>query len=98
MQATGFLPSRDGVSEEDAAEMEDKLRQMAECMRDKGFDLPDPVIVRPGDEDPGDVPDDPPDLDLDDPEFRAAERECSDEADLGVPGGPSGPAAPEEGQ
>ena len=97
-----FLPSRDGVSEEDAAQMEDKLRALAECMRDHGFDIPDPVIVRPGDQAPGDIPDDPPDIDFDDPEFRAAERECSEEVDLGIPGGgpgdPGGPGDREDEQ
>ena len=81
-----YAPSMDGVSEEDAAQLQDQMREMAECMRDAGFDIPDPVIVAPG-EDPPPAPSQEPDFDPDDPAFREAERRCSARVGLEAPDG-----------
>jgi hypothetical protein len=91
----------------DPAEIRDQLHQMTECLRDKGYDVPEPQIEILGEED-GDGPqtqrigppagsaDEMEEL-RDDPEFRQAQEDCSEEAGLpeggpggGPPGGPDG--------
>jgi hypothetical protein len=75
------------------------MREMAACMREHGFDVPDPVVTAGpngrvtarAEADPDDT--DRPDFDPEDPEFRAAERECADEVgldDFGPGRGPGG--------
>jgi hypothetical protein len=81
---------RDAIPEgdrPDPAEMRDKLHQMTECLRDKGYDVPEPQIVGPG-ESPPDNPQ-PPSQELqdlmDDPDFQQAQEDCGKQA--GLPGG-----------
>ena len=82
------LPQAGAVqSDQDLAELQDQLRAMAECMRDRGFDVPDPEIRKVGDGGPPPDPSGSPGFDPDDPAFRAAERECSDGAGRPTPGG-----------
>jgi hypothetical protein len=67
--------------------MRDKLHKMTECLRDKGYDVPEPVIVGPG-ESPPDKPQQPSqELQnlMKDPDFQQAQEDCSKEA--GLPGG-----------
>ena len=80
----------------DPAEMRDQLHQMTECLRDKGYDVPEPQIVGPGDDPPSEPPTASGDFEelQDDPEFQQAQEDCADEAGLeGGPGGgpPGGP-------
>jgi hypothetical protein len=81
---------RDAIPEgerPDPAEMRDKLHEMTECLRDKGYDVPEPQIVGPGEDPPANPQ--PPSQELqdlmDDPDFQQAQEDCSKEADL--PGG-----------
>jgi hypothetical protein len=71
----------------DPAEMRDKLHEMTECLRDKGYDVPEPQFVGPGESTPDNPP--APDKDLqdlmDDPDFQQAQEDCGKEA--GLPGG-----------
>jgi hypothetical protein len=91
-QACGhFL--RDAVPEgdrPDPAEMRDKLHQMTECLRDKGYDVPEPQIFGPGDSPPDNPPAPSQELQdlMDDPEFQQAQEDCSKEAGLAGGGGP----------
>lgn len=85
-----FAPKLRNVSREDASEMQDKMRAMARCMRAKGFDMPDPVVV--GADGSGDAA--PPmagrelDVDPEDPAFQKAQRECTKKVGLdGAAGG-----------
>jgi hypothetical protein len=74
----------------DPAEIRDELHQMAECLRDKGYDVPEPQVVGPG-EDPPENPEPPSeefqDL-MDDPKFQRAQEDCAEQA--GLPGGGPG--------
>jgi hypothetical protein len=74
----------------DPAEMRDELHEMTECLRDKGYDVPEPQVFGPGDEPPDNPP--APDKDLqdlmDDPDFQQAQEDCS--KDAGLPGGGPG--------
>jgi hypothetical protein len=74
----------------DSAEMQDKLHKMTECLRDKGYDVPEPQVFGPGDSPPDNPP--APDKDLqdlmDDPDFQQAQEDCS--KDAGLPGGGPG--------
>jgi hypothetical protein len=74
----------------DPAELRDQLHEMTECLRDKGYDVPEPQIVGPG-EDPPEDPQPPSeefqDL-LDDPKFEQAQEDCAQQA--GLPGGGPG--------
>jgi hypothetical protein len=85
---------RDAIPEgdrPDPSEMRDKLHKMTECLRDKGYDVPEPVIVGPG-ESPPDKPQQPSqELQnlMDDPDFQQAQEDCSKEA--GLPEGGGGP-------
>jgi hypothetical protein len=74
----------------DPTEMRDKLHQMTECLRNKGYDVPEPQVFGPGDS----PPDNPPqpsqklqDL-MNDPDFQQAQEDCSKSA--GLPGGGPG--------
>jgi hypothetical protein len=74
----------------DPAEMRDRLHRMTECLRDKGYDVPEPQFIGPGES----PPDNPPAPDenlkdlMDDPDFQQAQEDCSKEA--GLPGGGPG--------
>jgi hypothetical protein len=74
----------------DPAEMRDKLHQMTECLRNKGYDVPEPQVFGPGDQ----PPDNPPAPDkhlqdlMNDPDFQQAQEDCSKSA--GLPGGGPG--------
>jgi hypothetical protein len=74
----------------DSAEMRDKLHEMTECLRDKGYDVPEPQIFGPGDEPPDDPPEPDKELEdlMDDPDFQQAQEDCS--KDAGLPGGGPG--------
>jgi hypothetical protein len=88
------------LSPEEQAEMQDKLVAMAQCMRDKGYDMPDPEVngdggvqiqMRGGGADgpqgTGSGPDE---------QMQQDQEECNEQAGmengpLGRPGGPAGP-------
>jgi hypothetical protein len=84
----------------DPAEVRDQLHVMTECLRDKGYDVPEPQIRVAGEDDP--PPSEGPDPGesredlerlMDDPEFQQAQEDCRDEAGLeefGPGGGPDG--------
>jgi hypothetical protein len=72
-------PSTTAVSGKPVSE-EEKAREFTECMRDHGIDLPDPVPDGNGGFDFGA---DDAGMDLSDPTFRKAIRECRDK----LPGG-----------
>jgi len=75
------------LSPEEQAEMQDRLVAMAECMRARGHDMPDPQVSEDGgvmiqnDAGPG-TGDGPPDE-----EFEKDMEECSEEAGMGGEGG-----------
>ena len=79
----------------DPAEMRDKLHKLTECLRDKGYDVPEPQVFGPGDAPPDNPP--APDKNLqdlmDDPDFQQAQEDCSKDAGLrgGGPGIQIGP-------
>jgi hypothetical protein len=82
-------------SPEEIAEMQDQLVAMAECMRERGYDMPDPEVsgdggiqIRVG-SGPGDAQ-------MDGEQFNKDQEECNEEA--GMAGGPLGGPAPEEDQ
>jgi hypothetical protein len=88
---------RQEPSPEEEAEMQDKMTEMAQCMRDRGHDMPDPevdggrVTMEAGSEEgDGGPPPEP------DEEFDADMEECSEEAGMEGPGGPVGPAGEED--
>jgi hypothetical protein len=73
----------------DPAEMRDKLHELTECLRDKGYDVPEPQIITPGEEPPDDPPEPSEELEelMDDPDFQQAQEDCGEQA--GLPdGGP----------
>jgi hypothetical protein len=75
-----------GRDDADRSEIEDQLVEFAACMRDEGFDLPDPDFSSQGDGRPGD-----PfagNIDSDDPDFQNAMEACEDLFEGGVPIGP----------
>jgi hypothetical protein len=74
----------------DSAEMRDKLHEMTECLRDKGYDVPEPQVFGPGDSPPDNPPAPSKELQdlMDDPDFQQAQEDCSKEA--GLPGGGPG--------
>jgi hypothetical protein len=88
----------------DPAEMRDKLHKMTECLRDKGYDVPEPQVIGPGDEPPDNPP--PPSQKLqdlmDDPDFQQAQEDCSKSAGLpnerpGIQIGPGGGSSSGDG-
>jgi hypothetical protein len=64
----------------DRTEMEDQLYEYAACMRDNGFDMPDPDFSNPGIFDPEADPTAGPftEIDTTDPGFLAANEACQD--------------------
>jgi hypothetical protein len=79
----------------DPAEMRDKLHEMTECLRDKGYDVPEPQVFGPGDRPPDNPPEPSKELQdlMDDPDFQQAQEDCSNQAGLqdGGPGIRVGP-------
>ena len=80
------MPDEMQLDPEEQAEMQDRLVEQAECMREKGYDMPDPevddkgrVTVRGGPGEGGNGPR------SDDEQFR------EDMEDFGGPMGPGGP-------
>lgn len=80
-----------GLDDEDRAEREDQLIEYAACMRDNGYDMPDPDFSSPrAPGQGGGGPFGP--LDRDDPAFQTAQDACSGLFVGGpVPGSGSGP-------
>ena len=74
----------------DPAEMRDKLHEMTECLRDKGYDVPEPQVFGPGDSPPDNPPAPSKELQdlMGDPDFQQAQEDCS--KDAGLPGGGPG--------
>lgn len=68
------------------SEMQDRAVKLAQCMRDRGFNIPDPQFAGSGDG--GRPPQGEPDFDINDPEFKKAERECTKALGLPEPGRP----------
>jgi hypothetical protein len=72
----------------DQAELEDQILELTQCLRDKGFDVPDQQI---GDLGSGEIPQASAELqDLqDDPDFQDATEQCQEETGFepGIPGG-----------
>jgi hypothetical protein len=85
----------------DPAEMRDKLHEMTECLRDKGYDVPEPQIFGPGEEPPDNPPEPSDELEelMDDPQFQQAQEDCSEQAGLpdGGPGIQIGPGGGSDG-
>jgi hypothetical protein len=71
----------------DPAEMRDKLHEMTECLRDKGYDVPEPQVFGPGDSPPDNPPGPSKELQdlMGDPDFQQAQEDCGKQA--GLPGG-----------
>lgn len=79
----------------DSAETEDQLLELTQCLRDEGYDLPDPQLADFG------SGGGPPETDsgemeqlqelMGDPEFQQAQEDCMEETgvELGGPGGPT---------
>ena len=81
---------RDAIPEgdrPDPAEMRDKLHQMTECLRNKGYDVPEPQVLGPGDTPTAEAK--PPSQEMqnlqNDPDFQQAQEDCGKQA--GLPGG-----------
>jgi hypothetical protein len=88
------------LSPEEVAEMQDKLVAMAQCMRDKGYDMPDPEVSSDGGvqiQMQGGGPDGPGDPRSE--QFQADQQECNDQAGLenGPLGGGGGPETDSSG-
>jgi hypothetical protein len=90
------LPEPEDLSPEEVAERQDQLLAMAQCMRDKGYDMPDPevdssgrvTIGRRGGPADGGSGTGPP---ADEDQFREDMEACQDEAGMDLPaGGPAG--------
>ena len=86
------LPEPEPLSPEEQAERQDQLLEMAQCMRDKGYDMPDPEIdssgrvkigrnAGPNDPSTGNGPP------ADEEQFQQDMQECSDQAGMERPGG-----------
>jgi hypothetical protein len=83
--------SRPQLSEEDQQAMQDAFLEYAQCMRDNGIDFPDPDFSEGGGVGVRIGPNS--DIDPDDPDFQAADKECQpilEESGVGPPrsGGP----------
>jgi hypothetical protein len=57
------------------ADPEDAMLAFADCMRDHGVDMPDPIVARAGDGPPASLPPQP-EIDFGSEEFAAAEEAC----------------------
>lgn len=87
----------------DTSEIEDRLYEFAACMRENGYDMPDPDLsaIGPPEEgsDPGEFQGPFGEIDPDDPAFRAAAEACEEvfgggfviRGEGGGPGGQGGP-------
>lgn len=87
-----LLPDMGSMAPGDVDELQDQLREVAACMRDRGFDVPDPVVMG-SDDSKGSGPDAPggePSFDPNDPDFQEAQRACSEEAGVEAPGSVDG--------
>ena len=85
-EVCGEPPMIGNLSPEDRAEFEDAALAFAQCMRDRGHDVPDPEVsdgrVRFGGRN----------VDPDDPEMQADAQECQEESFGQLRGGPAGAA------
>lgn len=82
-----------GRQRPDQTELQDTLLEFADCVRDNGFDMPDPDFSNLGQPGPGPGSGPFGELDRDDPVFIAATEACEDIlGDLGVRGRPGGNA------
>ena len=81
-----FLAAAGGgrFSAEDRSEIEDRILEFAQCMRDNGFDMPDPDFGSEGGRGFG------LEIDPDDPSFAAAQEACEDILGGFGPGGRGG--------
>jgi hypothetical protein len=86
--------SRPQPSPEEMAEMQDEALRFAECMREHGVDMPDPVFEEDGRMTQAIGGDEGPGIDPSSDEFQEAEEECGGEG--GIIGG-RGPGGPERG-
>jgi len=78
-----------GFQAEDRTEIEDQLLEYAACMRDNGFDMPDPDFSSTPGQGGGGGPFGQ--LDRDDPAFQSAQEACAEIIDgFGRGGGPGG--------
>jgi hypothetical protein len=88
------MPEPEDLSPEELAERQDQMLAVAQCMRDKGYDMPDPqvdsdgrVIIerrgRPGTGTEAGPPDD-------EEQFRDDMEACHEEAGTSLPAGPGG--------
>ncbi|MGZ5331877.1 MAG: hypothetical protein ACXWFH_11365 [Solirubrobacterales bacterium] len=68
----------------DQAEMQDQLLELTQCLRDKGFDVPDVQFGSPGSGGPPEGAEEMQDL-QDDPEFQDATEQCQDETGFEPP-------------
>lgn len=84
-----------GLDDEDREEREDQLFEYAACMRDNGYDMPDPEFSSPRTPGQGGVEGGPfGALDRSDPAFATAQEVCADVFSGGsVPGGRGVPGA-----
>ena len=88
------------IDPEEQAEMQDRLVEVAQCMRDRGYDMADPEVDENGrvtmsmgaPQDGGDVPPTGPD-----DEQQQDMEECEDEAGMEGPGPVDGGSADDEG-
>jgi hypothetical protein len=80
--------SMDDVSPEERERLQEQMLELAECMREQGYDMPDPQIdsggvrIGLGPDEEGEEGG----IDLRDPEFRDAIEACHEQAGLAQPG------------
>jgi hypothetical protein len=89
------------LSAEELAELHDQVLAMAQCMRDRGWDMPDPEVTEDGGIMIGRSPDEaglPGPGDPRQDEFRQDQQECHEEAGLETPEGASSGGPMREGQ
>jgi hypothetical protein len=78
----GVIEARgDAMSEEDQAKFREQALELAQCMRDRGFDFPDPQFG-----DGGMVQIGGPEIDPTDPRFEEAMQACAEKAGMPEPG------------
>jgi hypothetical protein len=84
-------PDADQIDPEQQAEMQDQLLEVAQCMREKGHDMPDPEVdengrvtfgAAPGERGEGSEPDE---------EFQQDMEDCQEQAGMDLPRGRRGP-------
>ena len=82
-EACGDLrPDMAPMPEAQQAELSDQLLAQAACMRDLGWDIPDPQIFTPADGGVQFLYPEPLDIDVDDPEYQEDHRACIEETGL----------------